>query len=644
MKYLSFIRPIVLICLAHCFITIKCNAQWYDPDKVNKKAKTIYEAAYDYAMNGEYEKSISAINEAIKLEPKYVEAFLSRAGINAELKIYKSSVDDFEKCFLMDSVFSETYLLPYSISLAGTGQFEKALSAINKFLSIKKLNEQSKKSAAYRKSTYELAIDIQQKKDVINYVFEPKNAGQGINTDNLEYFPSLTIDGKKMIFNRRIKDDEDFYESELINGIWSDATPVKGKLNTQYNEGAQAISQDGEWLIFTGCNYPEGMGSCDLYISHKTKSGFWTEAINLGNSINSEFWESTPSISPDKKDLYFSSNRPGGYGGKDIWVSHRQANGKWGMPENLGSDINTKGDETCPFIHADNQTLYFNSDGLLGYGMSDIFISRKDENEKWGKPENLGYPVNTIDDEGSLVVASDGKTSYYASDRGDKKSGLDIYYFELRDSVRAARTLWVNGKVFDEKTNAGIPCAIELTDINTRKIISRIQTDEDGNYLVTLPAGKDYAFNVNRKNYLFYSDNFSLTNNLSDTSFTKNIPMKPIEAGAKVILKNIFYKTGDFSLDSSSFIELDKFALLLNENPTMKVLIGGHTDNSGKKESNLSLSLNRAKAVVAYLTTKGIAANRLQAKGFGDAAPIASNENEQGKSLNRRTEITVVSN
>lgn len=638
------IRLISILLFAQFFIASASKAQWYDPEKVNKKAAAIYVKAYDFAMNGEYEKSIIAINDALKIEPKYVEAYLSRASVYAELKNYKLSVDDFEKAMMLDSVFSETYNLPYSISLAGTGQFNKALDAINKFLSLKLLNEQSRKSATYRKSTYEFAISLQEKEEVKNYVFEPKNVGSGINTDNLEYFPSLTIDGRKMIFNRRIGDDEDFYESEFLDGKWSKANPVQGKLNTNYNEGAQAISQDERWLIFTGCNYPEGIGSCDLYISYKTKNGEWTEAANLGDIVNTEFWESTPSISPDKKDLYFSSNRPGGFGGKDIWVSHRQSNGKWSVPENLGPKINTIGDETCPFIHADNQTLYFNSNGLMGYGMSDLFLSRKDEEGEWTTPENLGYPINTIDDEGSLVVASDGKTSYYASDRGERKSGLDIYFFELRKGIRANRTLWVNGKVFDEKTGNGIPCSIELTDINSRKAISKIQTDEEGNYLITLPAGKDYAFNVNRKNYLFYSDNFSLTNDNADTFFTKNIPMKPIEAGANVILKNIFFKTADYGLDSSSFIELDKLVALLNENPAMKLLIGGHTDNSGKKETNVSLSLNRAKSVVDYITSKGVAAARLQAKGFGDSKPIASNETEQGKSLNRRTEITVVSN
>lgn len=623
-----------------CFTSF---SQWYDPEKVNKKAKRIYEEAYDYAMNSQYQASLSKLEDAIKIEPKFVEAYLSRAGIYADLKDYPNSVKNFQTAFALDTVFSSTYLLPYSISLAGTGAFDQALIKINQFLQTPSLNEQSKKAGAYRKKTYEFALDFIKKHPSDLYAFTPLNIGPGINSTALEYFPSLTIDGKKMIFNRRINNDEDFYESDLINGVWRNATPVEGKLNTNLNEGAQNISQDGLWLIYTGCNYPEGEGSCDLYISYQTKNGSWTEGENMGNVINSDQWESTPSLSPDKKDLYFSSNRLGGYGGKDIWVSHRLSTGKWSKPENLGNTINTSSDETCPFIHSDNQTLYFNSNGHPGYGMSDLFLTRKTDST-WSVPENLGYPINTIDDEGSMVVAADGKTSYYASDRLNSNAGLDIYHFELRAEARASRTLWIKGKIFDKKTAQGLPSSIELTDINSRKIISRIQTDEEGSFLITLPEGKDYAFSVNRKGYLFYSDNYALTANTTDTFFTINIPLQPIEKGASVVLKNIFFDNNQFSLKPLSAVELDKLVLLLNENPQLKLEIAGHTDNVGKKEENNLLSLNRAKAVAAYLISKGIIPSRLTPKGMGDSKPIASNDTEQGKSLNRRTEINILSN
>lgn len=641
-KSAVYLKTISLFLFAN-FLFLISIGQWYDPDKVNAKAREVYTSAYEKAVERNYTASLKLLEEALRMEPKFVEVYLSRAGVYAEMKNYQQSVNDFETGFKMDSVFSATYLLPYSISLAGTGQFGKALVAVKDFLNTPKLNEQSIKAGNYRRSVYEFAVDYAEKHPAGNYVFKPENLGDSINSKALEYYPSLTIDGKKMIFTRRENEDEDFYESNFINGKWSNAVPVGGKINTNLNEGAQNISQDGQWLIFTGCGYPEGQGSCDLYIAYKTRSGGWTEPENLGAIVNTDFWETSPTLSPDKKDLYFSSSQPGGYGGSDIWVTHRR-NGKWSRAENLGPDVNTRSDEACPFIHADNRTLYFNSNGHMGYGMTDLFLSKKINDSTWSEPENLGYPINTIDDEGSLIVASDGKSAYYASDRTDSKGGLDLYSFQLREDIRAARTLWVKGRVYDKKTSQGLPSSIELTDVDSRNIISRLQTDEDGNYLVTLPEGKDYAFNVNRKGYLFYSDNFSLLKNTPDSFFIVDIPLQPIEAGASIVLKNIFFDVKKFELKTASVSELEKVAALLNENPKLMIQISGHTDNVGSDADNLTLSLNRAKAVTAYLTGKGIAGKRLTYKGYGATKPIASNDTEQGKALNRRTELNVVSN
>lgn len=620
------------------------TAQWYDPDKVGKKARQIYEQAYDKAVNGDYRESLTLLQSAIVAEPRYVEAYLSRAGIHADMKDYRSSVADFEKAFSLDSVFSSTYLLPYSISLAGIGEFDKALARVTGFLSTPGLNQQSIRAGNYRKSVYQFAIAYRDSTGSDKFYFDPKNAGDSINSSNHEYFPSVTVDGKKLVITRRVDNDEDFYESDRNRLTWSAASPLRGKINTNLNEGAQNISQDGQWLVFTGCNYPEGMGSCDLYISYRTKNGGWTEPENLGSKINSDAWESSPSLSPDKKELYFSSNRPGGYGGKDIWVSRRRPEGGWGEPVNLGPSINTSGDEGCPFMHADNSSFYFNSNGWPGYGATDLFLSRKTNDSTWQTPLNLGYPINTIDDEGSLVIASDGQTGYYASDRGDTRGGLDIYSFILRPDLRAAKTTWVRGRVYDSKSTKGLPSTVELTETNTRRTVSRLQTDEDGNYLVTLPQGRSYVFNVKRKGYLFYSDHFEITNMPEDSFLVVDIPLKPIEAGASIILKNIFFETGKTNLDQGSIVELDQLVQLLNDNPAMRVMISGHTDNTGRKEDNMNLSLSRARSVVQYLLSRGISTNRLVPKGFGDTRPIASNDTEQGKSLNRRTELNVIAN
>jgi outer membrane protein OmpA-like peptidoglycan-associated protein len=560
------------------------------------------------------------------------------------MKDYAGSVNSFEKAFSLDSVYTSDYLLPYSISLAGCGRFEDALTAVNSFLQNPRLNDRSIKAGQFRKKTYEFAVDYAKTHPAKEYVFAPQNLGDSINTADNEYFPSLTVDSKTLTLTRKIKGNEDIYQSNLINGKWSKAFRLEGQINsTTFNEGGENISQDGKWMIFTGCNFPEGLGSCDLYISYLTKNG-WSEPQNLGPNVNSEYWESTPSLSPDKRDLYFSSNVPGGFGGKDIWVCHRNENGKWGEPLNLGAEINTAGDESTPFIHADNQTLYFNSTGLPGYSEKpDLFVTRKLPGGKWSKPENLGYPINTIDDEGSMIVASDGKTAYYSSDRSDTKGGLDIYTFELRKDLRPLKTLWVKGKVFDKETKAGLPSTVELTDVNTRQLMSKLQTDEDGNYLVTLPVGKDYAFNVHRKGYLFYSENYNISST-SDSIYTADIPLQPIKANASVILKNVFFDTKKTDLKPESITELDNVVRLMNENPDMKILISGYTDNVGKPSDNLTLSKGRAVSVVNYLLSKGVNTNRLTFKGFGADKPIADNNTEQGRALNRRTELSVVSN
>ncbi len=642
MQYFNSILKTALLFIGFVFAQNNIFAQWYNPDKVDKKAANYYSLAYELAQDGKFNEALSNLEKALGIDPKFVDVYLSRAGIYSLLHDYKKSVADYEQGLSMDKEYANTYLLPYSISLAGTGDFTKALSAVNSFLSRKNLNPQSKSAGEFRKTSYEFALAQAAASTDRQVTLNRINIGDSINSAMHEYFPSLTIDGNKMIFTRRIKDDEDFFQSEKIDGKWMNAQPVRGRINTNFNEGAQNISQDGEWLIFTGCNYPEGAGSCDLYIAKKAKNGSWNDPENLGDIINTDAWESSPSLSPDRRMLYFSANRLGGYGGKDIWVSERNSQNKWGKPMNLGPTINTKNDEASPFIHADNTSLYFSSDGHPGYGTTDLFVAKKQQDNLWSKPVNLGYPINTIDDEGSLIVSADGRTGFYASDGTDTRGKLDIYTFQLPKEVQAMKTIWVKGKVFDAKTKLGLPSAVELTNLKTRQVVSRLQTDEDGNYLITLPIGNEYAFSVNRKGYLLYSENYELTNYISDSSFKNDIPLQPLVAGANVVLKNLFFESNKFELKPASTTELDNLVALMKENPNLKIALHGYTDNVGSPSANLLLSKNRALNVKKYLEDKGIDAARLSSKGFGEKNPIAPNTDEEGKLKNRRTELIVL--
>ena len=603
----------------------------------------MYNEGLAKATDNRFDDAISYLLQAIYLDSNYTDAYLSLAGVYGQMKKPNLSVEYYEKALRRDTFATKVYKLPYAINLAGMGHFDKALEVINQYLSNPKLGEASRKAGEFRKRCFEFALAQDKKYAGRNYQFAPKNAGDRINSAESEYLPCLTIDGKEFFFTRRVRGfDEDFFSAKWDGKDWVKAAPLGGNVNTDQNEGAQMISQDGQWLVFTACNRKDGWGSCDIYISFLTPQG-WSEGTNLGGQINTDQWESQPCLSPDKRDLYFASKRPGGYGGSDIYVSHLQLNGEWTSPENLGPQINTSGDEASPFIHADNQTFYFTSNGLQGYGGPDLFYCRKGPKGDWSVPENLGYPINTIYDEGTLFIAADAKTAYYTSDRTDSKGGLDIYSFELPDNVRPYKTLWVKGQVLDKKTKKGLPSAVELIDLTTKQTISKVQTDERGNYLITLPVGKDYAFNVNRKGYLFYSDNFFLSNRSPDSTYEKNIPLQPIEANASVVLKNVFFDVNKFDLKLESEAELDKLVQLMNDNPTVKIQIGGHTDNVGKPADNLVLSNNRAKAVVTYLVSKNISAQRLTAKGFGETQPVADNKTEEGRAMNRRTEMKVIS-
>jgi outer membrane protein OmpA-like peptidoglycan-associated protein len=622
-------------------LILRSEAQ-YDPSKIDKKAVQLFDLSMEQGRDGNLQEGIATLKKAVAIDPGYADAYLSMAGMYTELKNYQAAVDNYRIAKSIDSIYFTDYNLSYSLPLAGLGKFEEALSAVIIFQTIPSLHESSIRSAAYRSKSYQFAIDYAAKKNLSAYKFEPLNMGDSVNSTVSEYFPTISLDGKHLVFTRRVHGtNEDFYQSDRTPNGWTRARPLEGNINSNDNEGALNISQDGQWLIFTGCNFQTGFGSCDLYISYLTPDG-WSAPENLGPNFNTEFWESAPSLSPDKRDLYFTSNRPGGFGGNDIYVSHRLENGRWSPPQNMGPHINTAGDESFPFIHADNSSLYFTSNELPGYGGTDLFVARKTANGDWGIPENLGYPINTIENEGSLVVAADGKTAYYASDRADSRGLLDLYSFELRDDLRPAKTIWVKGKVYDKKTGKGLPSSVELGDIKNKRIISKLQTDETGNYLTTLPMGNDYAFNVNRKGYLFFSENFMLSNPTADSVYEIDIPLQPIEVNASIILKNIFFDVNQYELKPASQIELDDVVKLLKENPLVQIQINGYTDNVGKPADNLLLSENRAKSVVNYLKAKGIDAKRLSFKGYGETQPVSPNTTETGRALNRRTELKVL--
>lgn len=624
-------------------VSFGVKAQWYQPEKVNKKARFIYSNAVTELQMGSWKAGRDLLLQAIKLEPRYVEAWLSLMSAYGEQKKYDSAVIAFETAWKLDSVFSEDILLPYSINLAGMGRFGEALEAVNRYAKPLKPESRAAKAAAYRAKTYRFALDWQQANAQQGYEFKPINLGDSINSSRSEYYPSFTINDSLLVFTRAMGGiREDFFSSRLLpNGLYETSKPVTGALNEEPSKGGIQMTADGDMLFFAGNFQQSGYGDFDIYICTATPEG-WSDPYNPGKAINTEYWESSPCISPDKRMLIFSSNRPGGYGGKDLYVSYRRPDGRWSLAENLGPVINTPADDLAPYFHADNQTMYFTSGGHPGYGGSDLYFSRRKSNGEWEKPFNLGYPINTIDDDGSLIVAANGKTAYFASYRSDSKGGLDLYRFELPVYAQAKQTQWVQGKVYDANTQKGLPSAIELKNTNDTTWVQRVVTDETGQYLITLPVGEAYSLTVSRKGYLYFSDFFNVTLLEKDSSLQKDIALQPIEVNTGIELKNIQFETNSYNLQKNSYAELDKLVQLLEENPSIKIEIGGHTDNTGAAADNLKLSQNRAKAVVDYLIAKGISAQRLTARGYGSTKPIGDNTTENGRQKNRRTELKVI--
>lgn len=626
------------------FLALAVQAQTYNPSKVSKKAQEFYAQAMNRIDDGNWVSAIGLLQKANEADADFADARLTLGTIYSRLKNYKSSAENFEKAFAIDSVYSFDFRVQYATQLAGMGQFEKALHIVNDVLAKKPpKNSGSLTNAMNRQKSFQFAVSFEKNHPVNNYTFKPINLGKEINSSHPEYLPILSIDGSELIFTRRLTGtNEDFFVSKKDSSGWGMAKPAGGNINTPQSEAAQTLSADGEWMIYAASGREDSYGNYDLYMAQKTNEE-WEDVYHFGLGINTDQWEAQPSLSPDRKDLYFASRRPGGFGGIDIYVSHLKPNGYYSQPENMGPGINTSGDDQCPFIHADNQTLYFTSNGWLGYGDDDLFVVRKQPNGEWGKPENLGYPINTIEKEGTMCIAADGKTAYYAADRNDSYGGLDIYSFELREDVRPVKTLWVKGKITDKNTGKPVVSTLELNNLATHQTISHIQTDDAGNYFMTLPVGKDYAFNVNSKGYLFYSDNFLMANKSPDSTYIKNILLEPIASNASVVLKNIFFEVNKYELNPESQTELDNLVRLLNENPTMEIEISGHTDNVGKPSDNMVLSNNRAKAVVNFLISKKINPGRLVAKGFGETKPLADNKTEAGRLQNRRTEMRVIS-
>ncbi|MDQ3046140.1 MAG: OmpA family protein [Bacteroidota bacterium] len=507
------------------------------------------------------------------------------------------------------------------------------------------------------------------------------NVGPEINSQYPDYGPVISADESVMLFTSRrptttgggidpgINEPfEDIYIATKQNGKWSVALNMGKPVNTDDHDANSGLSADGQkFLIYIGKN------NGDLYEA-ELKGDSWSKPERMNKNINTDFHESSACYTPDGKSVYFVTDKPdGGLGDRDIYISNRDEKGKWGKAINLGPTINTQWGEEGVFIHPDGKTMYFSSQGHKTMGGYDIFKTVF-ENGQWSKPENLGYPVNTPDDDVFFVTSASGKHGYYASFNANGYGEKDIYMItflgpekpmvlnnedNLMASVAApvketviapivqikeAALTILKGVITDALTNKPLEATIEIIDNQKNAVIASFTSNSSsGKYLVSLPAGKNYGIAVKKENYLFHSENFDIPAAAAFQEVVKDVALKNVAVGSKIILKNIFFDFDKATLRPESTNELERLTKLLNDVPTLKIEISGHTDSKGAADYNQKLSQNRAKAVVDHLVKAGIAADRLTFAGYGKDQPVATNDTDEGRQMNRRTEFKILS-
>lgn len=602
----------------------------------NTRAIGAYERSTVYLGQKLYNTALKDLQIAVGVDPNFLEAHYRMGDILKILGRYEEAKTCYLKVVEQPNSFKNIY---FSLAecYAFQANYDSAYPLFQTYASTPELSDNRKKVLAKYLRDCEFSMEAIQQP----VPYDPVNLGPSINTQNQEYLPAITADDQTIIFTRRAN-TEDFFISQKNEDSWSPSIPLSSAINTPGNEGAQCISPDGQYLFFAGCGRADGLGKCDIYYAKKVGEK-WSTPQNLGTPINSQYWESQPTISADGKTLYFVSDRKGGYGSYDIYKSTYTGAGKWSTPQNLGPNINTAGEEFSPFIHADNQTLYFCSDGWPGFGEKDIFFSKKAINGIWQKPKNLGYPINTPKEESSLFISNDGKQAYFASDNLKGYGGLDLYSFELYEAGRPEKVTYVKGTVFDNQTKAVLAAQVEIIGLqNFDTVYQSVCNVSSGEFLASLPEGKTYALNVSMDGYLFYSGQFVLANKNNVEPFNLSIPLDPIAIGEKVALKNIFFESNSFQLKNESKYELIKLSEFLISQPQIKIEIGGHTDYIGDDKTNVLLSSNRAKSVFDYLIKLKVSSQQLIYKGYGKSQPIENNNTEQGRAANRRTEIKII--
>lgn len=624
------------------FVAFACfSAKAQQPlSSKHKKAIQQYQNGIQALQQRKNTDASLLFGEAINTDSLFAEAYYQLARLSEQAGQKEKALYFYEKTFQVQdsSLYRNNAIQSLAYLYQQLGKYEPAQRYFT--LSLKSL---ASHTLAYKRAQKGLAST--------NFALEavkhplaitPNILDAPFNTFDAQYFPVLTADQESFIFTAQQQADrnENIYISYYKNGQWTTPLGISEQINSADNEGTTSISADGRTLVFTICNAPKGLGSCDLYISYK-QGETWTKPINMGNAINSIDWDAQPALSADGTLLYFASDRRGGQGNKDIWMSRKDSLGHWQKAINLGNVINTPDDDVSPFIHANSSTLFFSSAGHIGMGGLDIFMSEK-TNSTWQKPENLGFPLNNAYDQVGFFVTADRQKAYYSSDVAEQRQHkIKLISIDLPAPLQAkiTPTTYLKGIVRNALTQQPLEASIELVSLQNPNTVQHFSSDPiTGTYTAVLNQQGAYALFVQKPNYLFKSLHFDLTPQTS-LNTKLNISLSPIQKNAQEILNNIFFDRGQWELQPTSITELQKLVVLLEQNPQLSLTIAGHTDDIGKDSDNLVLSQKRAKAVLDFLVQKGISPQRLKAEGYGETRPLVENTNEENRQRNRRIEI-----
>jgi len=620
--------------------------------QVTKKANRRYETGLQYRASKKFDAACKKMQQAIARSPTFPEPYSQLGQWYFEAHKFREAADVFRKASAKCPNGRIRFAKPLTKSLIYSGYADEALQVINSYgLPAEQAANNSKDKYEWQKM-YEQAEFVKQA--MLNRGRDwPVNMGVRVNTPDPELFPCISTDTQTLYFTRRINNmDEDLYSCAIDScGDWFSGNS-EYNLNTPDQESAQFVSMDGHYMLFTRCDNRSWdawtEGGCDLYLSYRVaKDSAWTQPQPFGATINTPAYEGMGTFSPDNRELYFVSDRPGGYGGYDIWIS-RFEDGLWQLPVNAGPSINTPGNETAPFIAADNRTLFFTSDGWPGMGGSDIFISKRINEKTWDKAQNLGYPINTAYDEKSEYVTNDGSKMYFASDRNGPAGNYDLYETNLPPFLHPIPTGNIEGYVYDSLTKQRLNYTIlYVCNVTNGDTIYQFQSNRgDASFLISLTVGKTYALHSLHIDYTPVHDTIVFDTSFLHKPLEHNIVMLPANYKEEKPIHDSLVATIHFDVNKVELTDSDKTILYTAMKPWLDskdivVFINAYTDNTGTPMINEGLSFKRAGIISREIQAYGVNEAMIEAKGWGEAKMVATNETDEGRRQNRRVEIII---